>query len=220
MKGDMSGGAAVVATMWAIGKIKPRNQHHRDGPHRREHALRHGHKAPATSLRRSTARPSRSSNTDAEGRLILADAICYAKRLGLSPLVDVATLTGAMQIALGPGATGSLLHRGLPRHSDERGAGEKSPGELMWRFPLPPRVRREPQEQRRRHQEHRKPLRRRHQRRRLHAFLSSRTPPGCTSTWPAPACSRWSRGDYLSQVGGTGWGVRLIVALAERFASG
>jgi leucyl aminopeptidase len=73
-------------------------------------------------------------NTDAEGRLVLADAICYANEEGLSPIVDVATLTGAMQIALGPGATGFFAT------TDEvanalTAAGEKS-GEKMWRMPI------------------------------------------------------------------------------------
>ena len=73
-------------------------------------------------------------NTDAEGRLILSDAICYANKEDLSPIVDVATLTGAMMIALGPGATGFFAN-------DERlaerikAAGDTS-GEIMWRFPL------------------------------------------------------------------------------------
>jgi leucyl aminopeptidase len=73
-------------------------------------------------------------NTDAEGRLTLADAICYAKQEKLSPIIDVATLTGAMMIALGPGATGFFA-----THDDVAdglsAAGEKS-GEKMWRFPL------------------------------------------------------------------------------------
>jgi leucyl aminopeptidase len=73
-------------------------------------------------------------NTDAEGRLILADAICYARKEKLSPIVDVATLTGAMMIALGPGATGFFA-----THDDVaeavQAAGRRS-GELMWRFPL------------------------------------------------------------------------------------
>src|SRR5213078_2803499 len=73
-------------------------------------------------------------NTDAEGRLILADAICYARREKLSPLVDVATLTGAMAVALGPGATGFMANdEGLAEAISQ--AGESS-GEMMWRFPL------------------------------------------------------------------------------------
>ena len=49
-------------------------------------------------------------NTDAEGRLVLADALSYANHLGLSPLVDVATLTGACAVALGDVATGVMAN--------------------------------------------------------------------------------------------------------------
>jgi leucyl aminopeptidase len=73
-------------------------------------------------------------NTDAEGRLILADAICYAKQEGLSPIVDVATLTGAMMIALGPAATGFMATEDALA-AEITAAGEKA-GEMMWRFPL------------------------------------------------------------------------------------
>src|SRR5207245_7560499 len=68
------------------------------------------------------------------GRLILADAICYARSQKLSPMVDVATLTGAMQIALGPGATGFMANDDRLANAISQ-AGDES-GELMWRFPL------------------------------------------------------------------------------------
>ena len=73
-------------------------------------------------------------NTDAEGRLILADALAYARSLGCTHLVDAATLTGAVVVALGnvnvgvfasdDGIAGRLLEAA-------RGAGEK-----MWRLPI------------------------------------------------------------------------------------
>ena len=47
-------------------------------------------------------------NTDAEGRLILADALCYARELGATKIVDAATLTGACVIALGHAASGAM----------------------------------------------------------------------------------------------------------------
>jgi leucyl aminopeptidase len=50
-------------------------------------------------------------NTDAEGRLILADALCYARELGATRLVDAATLTGAMVVALGHAATGTISNQ-------------------------------------------------------------------------------------------------------------
>jgi leucyl aminopeptidase len=73
-------------------------------------------------------------NTDAEGRLILADALTYAGRLGCTHLVDAATLTGAIVVALG------YVHVGLFA-ADEALAGQvisaaAAEGEKMWRMPL------------------------------------------------------------------------------------
>ena len=73
-------------------------------------------------------------NTDAEGRLILADALSYAGKLGLSPLVDVATLTGACRVALGDVCTGAfgnnedLVNKVID-------AGEEA-GERLWQMPM------------------------------------------------------------------------------------
>jgi leucyl aminopeptidase len=133
MKGDMSGGAAIIAAMWAIGKLKPAlnvtaliptAENMPSGT-----AIR-----PGDILRAMNGKTIEVINTDAEGRLILADAICYAKQEKLSPMVDVATLTGAMQIALGPGATGFMANDDGLAEAIQK-AGDTS-GELMWRFPL------------------------------------------------------------------------------------
>lgn len=73
-------------------------------------------------------------NTDAEGRLVLADAIAYARQLGATHLVDLATLTGAVRIALGPIRVGIMgnnqdyINRFLK-------ASERA-GERMWQLPL------------------------------------------------------------------------------------
>jgi leucyl aminopeptidase len=73
-------------------------------------------------------------NTDAEGRLILADAITYAKQLGCTHLVDTATLTGAIAVALGHTSSGvfsnndQLLARWM--------TASKEAGEKMWHMPL------------------------------------------------------------------------------------
>jgi leucyl aminopeptidase len=133
MKGDMSGGAAVVATMWAIGKLKPRINVTAMVP-AAENMPSGSATKPGDVVKALNGKTIEVINTDAEGRLILADAICYAKQQGLSPLVDVATLTGAMQIALGPGATGFFSTEDNLA-AQMSAAGEKS-GELMWRFPL------------------------------------------------------------------------------------
>jgi len=133
MKGDMSGGAAIIAAMWALGKLRPRinvtaliptAENMPSGT-----AIR-----PGDVLRAMNGKTIEVINTDAEGRLILADAICYARSQKLSPMVDVATLTGAMQIALGPGATGFMANDDRLANAISQ-AGDES-GELMWRFPL------------------------------------------------------------------------------------
>jgi leucyl aminopeptidase len=133
MKGDMSGAAAVVSAMWAIGKLKPKINVTCVVP-TAENMPSGSATRPGDVVRAMNGKTIEVINTDAEGRLILADAICYAKKEGLSPIVDVATLTGAMQIALGPAATGFFAT------SDDiadgiTAAGEKT-GERMWRFPL------------------------------------------------------------------------------------
>jgi leucyl aminopeptidase len=75
-------------------------------------------------------------NTDAEGRLVLADCIAYARRLGCRPLIDIATLTGAVQTALGS------VHAGLMSNDDALAgaltAAGAATGELLWRLPLHP----------------------------------------------------------------------------------
>jgi leucyl aminopeptidase len=73
-------------------------------------------------------------NTDAEGRLILADAIAYARQQGLSPIVDVATLTGAMVVAIGKAATGCMANN-QELCQKVIAAGEAA-GEKFWQFPL------------------------------------------------------------------------------------
>jgi leucyl aminopeptidase len=133
MKGDMSGGAAVVSAMWALGKLKPKINVTAMVP-TAENMPSGSATRPGDVVKAMNGKTIEVINTDAEGRLILADAICYAKREGLSPIVDVATLTGAMQVALGPSATGFFATEDSLAEQMVA-AGEKS-GELMWRFPL------------------------------------------------------------------------------------
>jgi len=133
MKGDMSGGAAVIGAMWAISKLKPKINVTGLVP-TAENMPSGSATKPGDVVKAMNGKSIEVINTDAEGRLILADAICYANEQKLSPIVDVATLTGAMAVALGPGATGFMS-------SDDdlakaiKMAGETS-GELLWRFPL------------------------------------------------------------------------------------
>ena len=73
-------------------------------------------------------------NTDAEGRLVLADALCYARSLGITRLVDVATLTGAMVVTLGKACTG-MMGDSKKLAKDVVAAGEHS-GERFWELPM------------------------------------------------------------------------------------
>jgi leucyl aminopeptidase len=73
-------------------------------------------------------------NTDAEGRLVLADALAYAAKEGCSPIVDIATLTGSCHIALGGRRAGLFCNNDRLSH-DILQAGE-SAGERFWRMPL------------------------------------------------------------------------------------
>jgi leucyl aminopeptidase len=73
-------------------------------------------------------------NTDAEGRLILADALAYARSIGATHIVDLATLTGAARIALGPFRVG-VLGNDQP-FIDSFLAAAKRAGEKMWQMPM------------------------------------------------------------------------------------
>ena len=214
MKGDMSGGAAVIEANGAIAELglpvrvlavvaATENMPGR----RRLQARRHPH--------RVERQDDRGHNTDAEGRLVLADALWYAREQGATHILDLATLTGAMvRRARRP-------LRGLVRERRRRGArrssraGEAS-GDHAWRFPLHPRYRRYVDS--------------------VFADMknSSDLAPGGRvlaaeflrefageGPWAhvdiaGPAFFERSRGDYLDPAGGTGYGVRLIVELATR----
>lgn len=73
-------------------------------------------------------------STDAEGRLILADGIAYAKELGATKLIDVATLTGGVRVALGDAAAG-VMGNDQPL-IDQLISASKATGEKLWQLPL------------------------------------------------------------------------------------
>jgi leucyl aminopeptidase len=73
-------------------------------------------------------------NTDAEGRLVLADGLAYAKREGCATLVDVATLTGAIRVALGTVRIGTFANNDRLFADLERASAVS--GEKIWRMPL------------------------------------------------------------------------------------
>jgi leucyl aminopeptidase len=76
------------------------------------------------------------NNTDAEGRLVLADCLSYARGLGAEKIIDVATLTGAVVVALGSVYAGLMSNDDAWAQALER-CGERT-GELLWRLPLHP----------------------------------------------------------------------------------
>jgi len=133
MKGDMSGAAAALAAISAIAQLKPKVNVTCVIP-ATENLPSGDATKPGDILKSIDGKTIEVVNTDAEGRLILADALGYAVKQGLSPLVDVATLTGACHIALGN------LRSGLFGNNQElmdklMKAGDDS-GELLWQMPM------------------------------------------------------------------------------------
>ncbi|HWH04620.1 MAG TPA: leucyl aminopeptidase [Gemmatimonadales bacterium] len=133
MKYDMSGAAAVLGTFVALGRLKP--------------AINVVGVIPATeNLPSGTAvkpgdvvtsysgKTIEIINTDAEGRLILCDALWFVKRLKPAAVIDAATLTGAVTVALGNQATG-LMGNDDALMTEVQAAGERA-GERCWPFPL------------------------------------------------------------------------------------
>jgi leucyl aminopeptidase len=133
MKFDMSGGAAVVEAVGAIARLRlPVRVLAVIGS---TENLPSGRSVkPGDIVRASNGKTIEVNNTDAEGRLVLADCLCHAVAQGAEQIVDLATLTGAVTIALGS------TYAGLMSNDDalaERlvAAGERS-GEILWRLPL------------------------------------------------------------------------------------
>ncbi|MEA2719417.1 MAG: leucyl aminopeptidase [Candidatus Eremiobacteraeota bacterium] len=135
MKYDMSGGAGVIGAMWAIGKLRPKFNVIGLVPSS-ENLPGHRAMKPGDILKAMNGKTIEVINTDAEGRLILADALCYAKMLGATKIIDTATLTGACVVALGHAASGTMsnddafVERFLKVVADS--------GERYWRLPLYP----------------------------------------------------------------------------------
>jgi leucyl aminopeptidase len=91
---------------------------------------------PGDIVTASNGRTIEINNTDAEGRLVLADCLCHARAQGAERIVDLATLTGAVIIALGSTYSGLMSNDDELTGAIER-AGERT-GEIVWRLPLHP----------------------------------------------------------------------------------
>ena len=133
MKGDMSGGAAVLGTMRAVAQLKlsvhvigilPAAENMPSGQ-----AIK-----PGDILKSYSGKTIEVINTDAEGRLCLADALTYGTQLKPRAMIDLATLTGACVVALGQHAIGAMSRH--PKLLEKiKNAGEQS-GERVWELPL------------------------------------------------------------------------------------
>ena len=135
MKMDMSGAAAVLEAVAAIAELQlpldlialvPTTENMPSGT-----AIK-----PGDVITQYGGKTVEVNNTDAEGRLILADALGYAVELGAERMVDIATLTGAVEVALGKTYAAVIANDdGLAAEAIQ--AGEAT-GELLWRMPLHP----------------------------------------------------------------------------------
>jgi len=133
MKMDKTGGCTVIAAIATVAQLAPGTPllaiapavENMPGPHSTR---------PGDIVRALNGKLVDITNTDAEGRLILADALTYAEQLGATHLVDVATLTGAVSRALGELVSGAF---GTPQpFVDEVFAAARRAGERYWQLPL------------------------------------------------------------------------------------
>jgi len=216
MKGDMSGGAAVVAATCAIADLEiplrvlavvAATENMPSG-----HAYR-----PGDVLTAANGKTIEITNTDAEGRLVLADALWYARERGATHVMDLATLTGAMAVALGDFYAGFFAND--DKWADEILTAARASGDHLWRFPLHPRYRRYV-DSRYADMKNSSDLRE------GGAVLAAEFLKEFAGEGPwahldiaGPAFLDRSRGDYLWQPGGSGYGVRLIAELASRLAA-
>ena len=212
MKGDMAGGAAVLAGIGAIAELGlPVRTMAVVGA--TENMVGGGSFRPGDIVKAANGKTIEIVNTDAEGRLVLADVLWYAREQGATHLLDFATLTGAMEKALGD------FYAGVFGNDDEWrdqvvAAGNRS-GDHAWALPIHRRFRKYTES----------------------AFADLKNSSVRGQAIPAYAAGflqefvgagpwahvdmagtgflTWSREDYLVQKGGTGYGVRLIAELAR-----
>jgi len=215
MKGDMAGGAGTLLGIGAVAALGL--------PVRAIAVLAAAENMPGGDafrpgdiLRAANGKTIEIVNTDAEGRLVLADALWYARREGATHVLDVATLTGAMELALGD------LYAGCFANDDgwrDRVvvAGQRS-GDLVWPFPLHPRYRRYVDSAF-------ADLKNSSELRQASPALAAEflrefagEGPWAHVDMAGPGFLERSRGDYYLVPGGTGYGVRLIAELAAGLA--
>ncbi len=133
MKMDMCGAAAVIGAMQAIAQLKPAINVTALVPTTENMPGGNAYR-PGDILRAANGKTIEIVNTDAEGRLILADALSYAVKQGLSPIVDAATLTGAIVISLGHTRAG-VFSNDEPFQRAVLAASVEA-GEKLWPMPM------------------------------------------------------------------------------------
>ena len=215
MKGDMAGGAGTLHGLGAIAALQL--------PVRAIAVLAAAENLPGGDafrpgdiLRAANGKTIEINNTDAEGRLVLADALWYARKEGATHVIDLATLTGAMELALGD------LYAGFFANDDDwrdriSAAGGRS-GDLVWPFPL--------------HARYRRYVDSVYADMKNSSTLRQGSPvlaakfleefagdgPWAHVDMAGPGFLERSRGDYYRVPGGTGYGVRLLAELASSLA--
>src|SRR5438477_607606 len=216
LKGDMAGGGAVIAALGAVAELEPPVQV-LGVVGATENAIGGGAYRPGDILTAMNGKTIEVIDTDAEGRLVLADALPYARQLGATHVVDFATLTGTMDRALGDFYAGVFAN-----DSDWRTlvveAGEAS-GDHAWPWPLHSRYRRYVDSDY-------ADLKNSNIRRQGVPVLAAEflrefagEGPWAHVDMAGTGFLTWPRHDYLWQRGGTGYGVRLICELIDRLAA-
>jgi len=133
MKGDMAGGATVMAVIKAVSRLRLKTNIIAVIPATENMPGGHSFK-PGDILNAMNGKTIEIITTDAEGRLILADALAYTKTFDVGCIIDIATLTGACHVALGDVCTGvfgnnqELINKVI--------AAGRETGELMWQMPM------------------------------------------------------------------------------------
>lgn len=134
LKNDMAGAAAVLAAMKAIAILKPKVNVIGLIP-AAENLPGGGATKPGDVVTGLSGKSVEINNTDAEGRLLLADAVAYAEQQGVDQIIDLATLTGACIVALGRSIAGVF---GDQKIVDKLIAAGEECGEKLWQLPLHP----------------------------------------------------------------------------------
>ena len=214
MKTDMAGAAAVLAAISAVAKMKLELDLIAVIPATENLPSGRAYK-PGDVIQALNGKTIEVISTDAEGRLLLADALAYARQLGATHLIDVATLTGACVVALGHVASGVMGNDNELAQAVIDAA--EWAGERMWRLPLFPEYRRQLDSK-------------------IADLKNVGGRPGgaITGGWFLRefagdtswahidiAGTAWNEKDEPHQVeGATGAGTRTLIALAERMAGG